>query len=103
MDIGATYHVKDARTNQAIGSIRRKALKSIIKDEWVFNAADGRELGKLTEKSTGMALLSRIINIIPQSYIIVSSDGKTDAFLDQHFNLFVLKYTLSFNEQDYIV
>lgn len=100
LDIGATYNVIDSVSGQAVGSIRRKGLKSIFKDEWIFLSAEGNEIGKLSEKSLLSALLSRLINLIPQKYIITGSDGRTVSEIDQHFNPFVLKYTMSIAESE---
>jgi len=98
LDIGATYNVQDAMTGEAIGAIRRKGLKSIIKDEWIFLSKEGREIGRLTESSISGALLSRFINLIPQTYVIVSADGREVAEIKQHFNPFVLKYSMTIVE-----
>ena len=44
----------------------------------------------------GAALLSRFIKLIPQSYIVQTmEDNRTFATIKQHFNPFVLKYTMS--------
>lgn len=95
LDIGATYNVEDATTGQAVGAIRRKALKSIIKDEWIFLSDDGREVGMLAESSAFGAIASRVIKLIPQSYVITSTDGRTIAEIRQHFNPFILKCSVS--------
>lgn len=89
----ATFHVHDATTGEHVGSIRRKGLQSIIKDEWTFLSPESQKLGKLTESSMTGALLSRFINFVPQQYIIVDNGGKKAAEIDQHMNPFVLKYT----------
>lgn len=95
LDIGATYNVMDATTGELVGAIRRKWLKSIVKDEWTFLSADGGELGTLAESSMLAALASRLIKLIPQTYTITSADGRTIAEIKQHFNPFVLKYSMS--------
>jgi len=95
LDIGATYNVFDSTSDQFIGAIRRKFLKSILTDEWVYLAGEGAEIGTLTETSILGALASRVIKLIPQSYDVNSIDGRTIAVLKQHFNPFVLKYTLN--------
>jgi len=97
LDIGATYNVTDATTGRPVGAIRRKALKSIVKDEWVFLSADGQEIGKLTESSVIAALLSRFVNLIPQRYIILAGDRQI-AGIQQHFNPLVLKYTMTISD-----
>ncbi len=100
LDIGATYNVHDPLTGQAVGALRRRAFKSIIKDEWVFLSADGAEIGKLTEAGLAVAIISRFINLIPQTYIISSNDGNQVARIKQHFNPFVLKYSMTIYDGD---
>ena len=41
LDIGATYHVEDAARGEQVGALRRKALKSILYDSWVYLGPDG--------------------------------------------------------------
>ena len=94
LDLGATYGVYDATTREAVGAIRRKGLKSIVKDEWIFLSSNGQEIGKLTESVVG-AVLSRFITLIPQDYSITGPDGRKVATMKQHFNPFVLKYTMT--------
>ena len=100
LDIGATYNVQDAVRGEAVGAIRRKAFKSIVKDEWVFLSGEGQEIGKLTESSIAGALLSRFINLIPQAYVIISVDGRKIAEIKQHFNPFILKYSMRIVEPE---
>ena len=95
LDIGATYNVVDATTGEAIGALRRKGLKSIFKDEWLFLSSQGEEIGKMAEHIMLGALMSRFIDLIPQTYNIVSIDGTYEAQIRQHFNPFVLKYTMT--------
>jgi len=94
LDIGATYNVEDATTGQSVGAIRRKGLKSIIKDEWTFLSSDGSEIGTLTESSFVAAIASRLVKLIPQTYVITSADGTKVAEINQHFNPFILKYSM---------
>lgn len=94
LDIGATYNVQDVTTGEDVGALRRKGLKSIVKDEWVILSKEGQEIGMVTEASLVAALLSRFINLIPQTYT-VSADDREIAGIKQHFNPFVLKYTMT--------
>ena len=98
VDFGATYNVQDATTGEAIGAIKRKGLKSIFKDEWLFLSNEGLEIGKLAEGSMMRAFLSRRFNLIPQTYVVTSADGRTITEIKQHFNPFVLKYTMTIPE-----
>lgn len=99
LDIGATYYVKDATTDTDIGALKRKGLKSLLKDEWVFLSTDGQEIGKLTESSMVLAILSRLFSLIPQKYIILADDRKI-ADVKRHFNPLVLKYTMTIEDTD---
>ena len=94
LDIGATYNVQDVTTGEAVGALRRKGLKSIFKDEWFILSKEGKEIGTLTETSLIAALLSRVINLIPQTYIVLANNREV-AKIKQHFNPFVLKYTMT--------
>jgi len=99
LDIGATYTVIDSMSQQTVGALRRKALKSILRDEWVFLSSDGREIGKLSETSKS-AVLSRLLDFrpffyIPQKYLISDANGQEVARIEQNYNPFVLKYSLS--------
>mgnify|MGYP001033641840 CR=1 FL=1 len=99
LDIWATYQVIDSISQQPVGALRRKALKSIIRDEWLILAPDGREIGKLLE-TTKSALLSRLLDFrpffyIPQKYLISDANGQEVARIEQNYNPFVLKYRLS--------
>src|SRR3989338_3400913 len=49
LDISATYDVSDARTGQKVGALRRKGLKSIMRDEWTVLDAGDQELGTIQE------------------------------------------------------
>ncbi len=99
-DISATYNVYDKTTGEPVGAIKRKGLKSFIKDEWIFLSRDGQEIGKLTERDMTSAILCRLFRFIPQTYIITSSGGKGVAEIKRHFNLFVLKYTMRITEPE---
>jgi uncharacterized protein YxjI len=97
-DISAVYGVQDATTGEVVGAIKRMGFKSILKDEWIFMSTEGREIGKLTEASLAGALFSRFVNFIPQQYVVLAEDREV-ARINQHFNPFILKYTLTIAEE----
>lgn len=98
IDFGATYYVNDPATGETIGAIKRKGLKSIVKDEWIFLSPGGEQIAKLTETSFLSAIVSRFVNLIPQNYVISSNAGTNIASIKQHFNPFILKYTLNIGD-----
>ena len=61
MDFSAAYDVFDTELNQKVGVLRRKGLRSILRDEWEVLDADDRIIGQLFEDSVGMALLRRFL------------------------------------------
>jgi uncharacterized protein YxjI len=94
LDISATYDVADARTGEKVGALRRKGLKSILRDEWTLLDAGDQEMGTIQEDSALMATLRRFLsNLIPQSFN-VSVQGQPAGVIKQHFNPFVLKHTV---------
>ena len=98
LDISATYYVFDPARNEQVGALKRKGLKSIVRDEWVILGKDGKEIGKMVETNMVMAILSRLIKFVPQGYSITTVDNREVATIKQHFNPIILKYTLSINE-----
>ena len=101
IDYETTYNVRDVTTGESVGALRRKGFRSFIKDEWKILSSTGQEIGKLTEISMMAALLSRYINLIPQTYIVLSSNSEV-AKIKQDFNPFVLKYTMTIKEKNVV-
>ncbi|WP_019912050.1 hypothetical protein [Paenibacillus sp. HW567] len=97
IDFSATYDVQDSETGEHLGSLRRKGLKSIVKDEWVLLDSRDTEIGLIKEDSTAMALLRRFITLIPQKYNIELGNTTFPAFR-QNFNPFVTKIIADFSE-----
>lgn len=97
IDIAATYDIYDSTDAQKIGALRRKGLKSIIKDEWIIMDSQDREIGLIAEDSMAMALLRRFLtNLIPQKFD-GTINGMTVFKFKQNFNPFVLKINMDFS------
>ncbi len=93
IDFSATYDVTDAQTQQKVGALKRKGMKSMIRDEWVILDAADQEIGLLQEDSTALGLLRRFIelgSLIPQSFTF-SMGGQPIGEAKQNFNPFVRK------------
>ena len=96
IDFSAAYDVVDAPTGQRIGVLKRKGLKSLIRDEWMVCDAAERERGLIQEDSTALALVRRFLtNLIPQNYHVELA-GRPVAIFKQHFNPFIFKMTVDF-------
>ena len=98
MDFSAAYDVVDTELNQKVGVLRRKGLRSILRDEWEVLDPDDRIIGQLFEDSVGMALLRRLVlgSWLPQNYDMTVG-GTRVADLRQNFNLFRYELNLDFS------
>jgi uncharacterized protein YxjI len=98
LDFSAAYDVVDTAMNQKVGVLRRKGLRSLLRDEWeVLDASDSVK-GLLFEDSVGLALLRRLVlgNWLPQNYDITFGQTRV-ADLRQNFNLFRYELNLDFS------
>lgn len=99
IDFSATYDVYDPFTGETVGSVRRRGLSSIFRDEWVVMDPDDTEICTIKEDSMVKALVRRFIEFaapfMPQKYHGRVGDREVCTF-QQHFNPFVMKINLDF-------
>ena len=98
LDFSAAYDVIDSRENVLVGTLRRKGLRSMLRDEWdVMGPGDG-QIGILTEDSMGRALLRRLLlgRLLPQDYDVLAG-GQKVMDLRQRFNLFRYELDMDFS------
>src|SRR5512147_2506901 len=97
VDFSAAYEVVDTALNQKVGALRRKGLRSILRDEWEVLDANDYVKGLLFEDSMGLALLRRLLlgSWLPQNYDITFGETRV-ADLKQNFNLFRYELNLDF-------
>ncbi len=101
IDFGATYDIIDSAQNLKVGALRRKGLKSILRDSWLILGVNDEGIGTLTESgSGGMALLRRLGEfgtlIMPQTFI-AEVNGQQVASFRQRRNPFIAKLDLDFS------
>ena len=98
MDFSAAYDVVDTEMNQKVGVLRRKGVRSILRDEWEVLDANDRIIGQLFEDSIPLALLRRLVlgTWLPQNYDMTAGDMRV-ADLKQNFNLFRYELNLDFS------
>ena len=93
IDFGATYDVFDPRGGK-VGALRRKAFKSMLRDEWHVLDANDQQVGLIQEDSTGFAIIRRFVDyaslFMPQKYF-VTMQGVPVASYQQNRNPFVYK------------
>jgi uncharacterized protein YxjI len=101
IDFGASYDVVDTPTGQKIGAFRRMGFKSLIRDEWVIMDAYDREVGRLLEDSTTLAVIRRFIEaaamFMPQKFHAELAGVGIVANFQQNYNPFVRKLTVDFS------
>ena len=97
IDIGMTYDVVDTATNEKLGALRRKGLKSILRDEWHILDANDQRIGTILEDSLVLAMVRRLLsNLVPQKFN-VDIQGQKVMEMRQRFNPFVAKIDLDFS------
>lgn len=99
IDFGAAYDVVDSPSGGKVGALKRKGLKSMLRDEWVVMDAFDREIGLIQEESTALALIRRFVEaaamFLPQKYQ-VTIGGRQVAFFQQNMNPFIKRVSLDF-------
>jgi uncharacterized protein YxjI len=103
IDFAGTYDVFDVSTGQEyhIGALRRKGVKSLIKDEWlIFNTQD-QQIGQIVEENASLALLRRFVGImsffLPKQFDFTIGNYPV-GLMKQTFNPFVMKMTADFSQ-----
>jgi uncharacterized protein YxjI len=97
VDFSAAYDVLDSQSNQRVGTLLRKGLRSMVRDEWEVLDANEAPLGILTEDNMTLAMLRRLVlgSFLPQNYDLLIN-GQRALDLKQRFNLFRYELDLVF-------
>ncbi|MFA5148428.1 MAG: hypothetical protein WC491_04805 [Candidatus Omnitrophota bacterium] len=97
IDISATYDVFDPASNVKVGALKRKGIKSMLRDEWIILDKEDREIGLIREDSMLLAVVRRFFsNLVPQKYHGYV-DGILACVFNQNFNPFVTKIYLDYS------
>lgn len=98
IDFSAAYDVIDSAYNQKVGTLRRRGMQSMLRDEWEILDANDQVIGKLFEDSMGLALLRRLLlgSLLPQNYDITFGEQRV-ADLKQRFNMFRYELDVDFS------
>ena len=98
IDFAAAYDIVDSTTGEKVGAVKRKGMRSIIKDEWIIMDSGDNVIASVREESGLMAILSRIINLVPQKYVIeIVNSGKVVGRINQIFDFFIHKFDIDFS------
>ena len=97
IDLSASYAVYDPIAGAKVGVLKRKGMKSIIKDEWIIMDANEKEIGLIQEDSMMLALVRRFLSdLVPQSFD-GTINGRNVCHFKQNFNPLLTKITLDFS------
>jgi uncharacterized protein YxjI len=98
VDFSAAYDVVDSTNGEKVGALRRKGLKSILKDEWEVLDPSDKVIGLLFEDNMTLAMLRRLVlgSLLPQNYDLTIG-GERVADLKQRFNPFRYEMDLDFS------
>jgi hypothetical protein len=80
-----------------VGALRRKGLKSILRDEWLILDVNDTEVGTIQEDSLALAIVRRFLtNLVPQTFQGAVGGAPVFTFR-QHFNPFIQKISPDFS------
>jgi hypothetical protein len=101
MDFGAAYDVVDSTNGEKVGALKRRGLKSIVRDKWILMDAEDAEIGTVEEDSAGLAILRRLLGefaviFAPQRYHF-EVGGQPVGYGQQNRNPFVYTVQLDFS------
>ncbi len=97
LDWAACFDVFEAGGENKIGALKRRWLKSMIRDEWAVMDAADNDIGVIREDRLLLALLRRwVTRLLPRSYDMQVDDALVGRF-KQNFNPFTLKLRVDFS------
>lgn len=90
--INFSYDVVDAQTGQALGTVQKKGLRSLIRDKFIILDPTGTEVGYAEEQ--GASILRRFFPILTSKHAIFV-DGQQAAYIKQTFRFFNKEFTVT--------
>jgi len=97
IDFSAAYDVIDSISGEKVGVLRRKGLRSLLRDQWEILDASDQQQAILQEDNPTRALLRRMLlgTLLPQNYDVLAGETQLADFR-QRFNLFRYEMELDF-------
>jgi uncharacterized protein YxjI len=98
IDFSASYDVFDGAAGQKVGALRRKGLRSLLRDEWEVLDTEDHTIGMLFEDNMTLAMLRRLLlgSLLPQNYDLTLGNDRV-ADIKQRFNLFRYELDVDFS------
>jgi hypothetical protein len=103
IDIGVTFDIFAADSEEVVASLRRKGLRStFVRDEWLVLNSDEKEIGLLQEDTGFLGVVRRYIDFIalflPQTFVLYIGEEKV-ATIKQNRNPFTVRLRCTFDDQ----
>ena len=99
LDFTGGFSIVDGQTGESLGTLRRKGVKSILRDSWILVDDKENVIGSLGEESGGLALVRRFIPyltiLFPQQFHLRVNGSKGAVNYTQKMNPFVHKLSVS--------
>lgn len=97
IDFSAAYDVLDPMEKIKVGTLQRRGLRSIARDEWQILDTNQQPLGVIIEDDLTYAMLRRFLlgSLLPQNYDVIVNGNKV-ADLRQRFNLIRYEMLIDF-------
>jgi uncharacterized protein YxjI len=94
IDFSAAYDVLDPLERVRVGTLQRRGLRSLARDEWQVLNANQQIIGTIIEDDLTYAMLRRFLlgSLLPQNYDVLMN-GHRVADFRQRFNL--IRYEMS--------
>ena len=87
LDFSGSFNVIDSQTEEVVGVLKRKGLKSMLKDEWKILDGNQQEVGLIKEQGGLIWLLRRFnMRFIPYKYF-VELQGQRAATVTEKFQI----------------
>ena len=98
-DLKGSFGIVDGETGDSLGSIKRKGIKSLLKDSWIVLDTADNEVGSLGEDSGGKALVRRLVPfaslLMPQQFVLRMNGASGEVTFTQKINPVVHKLVVS--------
>ena len=98
IDFSGSYQVMDSQSGELIGILKRKGLKSMIKDEWLILDKNRQEVGMIKERGGASWFIRRfLISSLPYKYDILLR-GNPVGMVTEKFQIIGDTYYVDLNQ-----
>lgn len=87
--INFAFEVTDVDSDQVLGSVQKRGLRSIVRDKFIVRDPDGQEIGHVEEQ--GASILRRFFPILTSRHEVVLN-GRQAAAVRQVFRFFTKEF-----------